>query len=90
MQHVPATFAKSHLPSIQAGENVKASLEYKGLTWPIALYSRECCGSAYTMMKGWQKFRKGNGFQLGNELRFELVDKNELVFRVSLSNDAEG
>ncbi|KAI4385095.1 hypothetical protein MLD38_003156 [Melastoma candidum] len=88
--HVPTTFARSHLPTIQAAENVKASLKYKGLSWPVALYSRECCGSAYTMIKGWQKFRKGNGFQLGEELLFELIDKNDLVFRVSIPDDGEG
>ena len=76
LQDMPRPFAKTH---IKEGTSV-VKLQISNKSWPvktIPLRTIRLCG-------GWRSFASENSLQLGDVCLFELIDRDDLVFKVTI------
>lgn len=79
VQHVPRHFARQHIQ-----ENKKtATLRYSKRLWPVKL-SRYTNETRVSFSAGWPAFARETHLCVGNACMFELIDRDDVVFKVSI------
>lgn len=62
-------------------------------TWLVKLQTRIIDGyksaGASFLRNDWQTFSVANNLEIGNVCMFELINKNEMLFKVSINRDAD-
>ncbi|XP_056159252.1 B3 domain-containing transcription factor VRN1-like isoform X2 [Syzygium oleosum] len=77
--HVPGQFAEQH---IQKNKR-KGTLRYSERSWPVNL-SRYTQGTRVFFSAGWPAFARETHMRVGNACVFELIDRDDVVFKVSI------
>ncbi|XP_030462444.2 B3 domain-containing protein At5g18000-like [Syzygium oleosum] len=77
--HVPGQFAEQH---IQKNKR-KGTLRYSDRSWPVNL-SRYTQGTQVLFSAGWRAFARESHLCVGNACVFELIDRDDVVFKVSI------
>ncbi|XP_048135724.1 B3 domain-containing transcription factor VRN1-like [Rhodamnia argentea] len=77
--HVPRRFAEQHFEEFEG----MVTLRYSDRSWPVKLlrltHQTRVCFSA-----GWAAFARETHLRVGNACVFELIDRDVVVFRVSI------
>ncbi|XP_039173110.1 B3 domain-containing transcription factor VRN1 isoform X3 [Eucalyptus grandis] len=77
--HVPGQFVRQHIQ-----ENKKeGTLRYSDRSWPVKL-SRYTRGIRVFFSAGWRAFARETHLCEGNVCVFELIDRDDVVFKVSI------
>ncbi|KAK3420099.1 hypothetical protein EUGRSUZ_G00889 [Eucalyptus grandis] len=76
--YVPRRFIIQHILEIKE----IVTLRHSGRSWPVKLWSnpRSVHGAAFS--SGWGAFVRGTRLHVGNVCVFELIDRDDIVFRV--------
>lgn len=88
MQSVPVGFAKQH---IQENKQI-ATLRYLDRLWPVKLVRSRgrASGTLYlSFSAGWRAFARETHVRAGNVCVFELIDRDDTVFKVSILTGAD-
>ncbi|XP_056163526.1 B3 domain-containing protein Os03g0620400-like [Syzygium oleosum] len=85
VQYVPGQFVKQH---IQENKEM-ATLRFSDRSWPVKLlrYSHE---NRLFFSSGWPAFARETHLCVGNICVFELIDRDDVVFQVSIFSIAGG
>ncbi|XP_056159254.1 B3 domain-containing protein REM13-like [Syzygium oleosum] len=78
---VPCAFFRKH---VQKNKQV-ATLRYSDRSWQVKLRSFEHRGMAF-LSNGWSLFVRATGLRVRDVCVFELIDRDDIVFRVSIFN----
>lgn len=79
MQHIPTDFSHKYMD--KPSERVRL-VGYSNKWWPVNL---KCHNKKLNLSKGWAKFVKENNLQVGNFCLFELIERENYVFKVSVT-----
>ncbi|KAK3420100.1 hypothetical protein EUGRSUZ_G00890 [Eucalyptus grandis] len=76
---IPSEFFRKH---VKKNKQV-ATLSYLDRSWQVKLKSYDHRGMAF-LTSGWPSFTRETGLRLGDVCVFELIDRDDIVFRVSI------
>ncbi|MCD7466545.1 hypothetical protein HAX54_003356 [Datura stramonium] len=77
--NIPSTFGKKYMMRGQKFEKM-ATLQTDSASWPVIVRSSD----RLKFRKGWRKFLRDNDLCLGDVLRFELIDEENFILKVSI------
>ena len=81
VQHIPSDFWHSYMDK----PSESARLEYSNKCWPVKL---KYGSSKLHFERGWFQFVRENSLQVGNVCRFELIQRDDYAFKVSVRRGA--
>lgn len=81
-QNVPRGFIMQHIQEIKE----IVTLRHSSRTWPVKL--RSYPSGLMQFSSGWIAFVRGTGLRVGNVCVFELIDRDDIVFRVYIFGSA--
>ncbi|KAF8019840.1 hypothetical protein BT93_G0513 [Corymbia citriodora subsp. variegata] len=81
-QYVPRKFIMHHNLEIKE----IATLRHSGRSWPVKLKSNPHSVHGAAFYSGWGAFVRGTRLHVGNVCIFELIDRDDVVFRVYIFN----
>ncbi|KAI3445199.1 hypothetical protein Pfo_001864 [Paulownia fortunei] len=79
--HIPMKFWKVYTKKDESGSRM-VTLRIRNNSWLVRLVS---LGVRVQFSKGWPKFVKDNSLQNGNLCTFQLIDSNDLAFKVTVN-----
>ena len=85
MQYVSTEFAKKY---VQRKISVKLQ-DSGGKRWPCQFRFRDGSAIPKTISKGWKSFVRDNGIKVGDVCVFELINRMNVVLKVSIFRMAE-
>ena len=85
MQYVTNEFAKKY---VQRKISVKLQAS-SGKRWPCQFCFRDGSAIPKTIGKGWKSFVRDNGIKVGDVCVFELINRMNVVLKVSIFRMAE-
>ncbi|XP_048134461.1 B3 domain-containing transcription factor VRN1-like [Rhodamnia argentea] len=80
--NVPRGFIRQHIRKMKE----LATLTHSDRTWPVKLRSYP---NAAAFSSGWMAFVRGTRLRVGNVCVFELIDRDDIVFRVYVISSAD-
>ncbi|XP_010065662.2 B3 domain-containing transcription factor VRN1 isoform X1 [Eucalyptus grandis] len=80
--NVPCWFIRQHIQQIKE----IATLRHSNRTWPVKL--RTYPSGSMQFSSGWIAFVRGTHLRVGNVCVFELIDRDDIVFRVYIFSSA--
>lgn len=85
LQNVPDGFIKQHIRESKG----TATLRYSDRSWLVKLL--KCKNRLASFSAGWSAFARETRLCIGNACVFELIDRDDVVFKVSIfSNGGKG
>ncbi|KAF8019541.1 hypothetical protein BT93_G0280 [Corymbia citriodora subsp. variegata] len=78
---IPCEFFRKHLQKNK--QKQVATLRYLGSSWQVKLWSSDHRGTACLSI-GWPSFIRETGLRVRDVCVFELIDRDDVVFRVSI------
>ncbi|XP_010068262.2 B3 domain-containing transcription factor VRN1 [Eucalyptus grandis] len=76
--YVPRRFIIQHILEIKE----IVTLRHSGRSWPVKLWSNPHSVHGAAFSSGWGAFVRGTRLHVGNVCVFELIDRDDIVFRV--------
>lgn len=83
VQTIPIGFAKSYFKEMRNYQVVKLRMENRW--WDVKLIYYPSTNDRYRFSAGWLAFARGNSLRRGDTCRFQMVEKNPIVFQVSIT-----